>query len=116
MRIKRGDIFWVNLDPTVGDEVAKTRPCLIIQNDLGNRHSKKTIIAPFLKVNNYPFVVNVKPTSRNGLDQERGLDLSHIRSVSIQRINTKLGEIEPEYWSEIKQAILVQLGFDNRLG
>ncbi|MGL5942552.1 MAG: type II toxin-antitoxin system PemK/MazF family toxin [Waterburya sp.] len=112
MKIRRGDIVWVNLDPTVGDEVAKTRPCLVIQNDLGNRHSKKTIIAPFLKVKNYPFVVNVKPTSKNGLDKERGLDLSHIRSVSIQRINDKLGEIEPKYWSEICQAILVQLGFD----
>lgn len=110
--VRRGDIFWVNLNPTVGDEIAKTRPCLVIQNDLGNRHSKKTIIAPFLKVKNYPFVVNVKPTPKNGLDKERGLDLSHIRSVSIQRINDKLGEIEPEYWSEICQAILVQLGFD----
>lgn len=129
-KIKRGDIVWVNLDPTIGDEVAKrcdpasaqdareraprqTRPCLIIQNDLGNRHSKKTIVAPFLKAKNYPFIVNVAPTSQNGLDKERGLDLSHIRSVSIQRINNKLGSIEGKYWSEIKKAILIQLGFDD---
>jgi mRNA interferase MazF len=112
MRIKRGNIVWVNLDPTIGDEVAKTRPCLIIQNDLGNRHSRKTIVAPFLKVNNYPFVVNVKPTSQNGLDKERGLDLSHIRSVSIQRIGKKLGEIEAKYWVQIKKAAMIQLGFD----
>ena len=113
MKIKRGDIVWVNLDPTIGDEAAKTRPCLVIQNDLGNRHSKKTIVAPFLKVKNYPFVVNIKPTPQNGLDKERGLDISHIRSVSIQRINNKLGEIEAKYWSEIKQAVLLQLGFDD---
>ena len=110
-KIKRGDIVWVNLDPTVGDEAAKrcdpasakdareraprqTRPCLILQNDLGNRHSKKTIVAPFLKAKNYPFIVNIAPSSQNGLDKERGLDLSHIRSVSIQRINNKLGSIE----------------------
>jgi mRNA interferase MazF len=113
MRIKRGDIVWVNLDPTVGDEIAKTRPCLVIQNDLGNRHSKKTIVAPFLKARNYPFVVNVIPSSQNGLDKKRGLDLSHIRSVSIQRIDDKLGEIEVKYWSEIKKAVMVQLGFDD---
>ena len=112
-KIKRGDIVWVNLDLTIGDEAAKTRPCLIIQNDLGNLHSKKTIVAPFLKAKNYPFIVNVAPSSQNGLDQERGLDLSHIRSVSIQRINNKLGSIEAEYWSEIKKAILIQLGFDD---
>ena len=112
-KIKRGDIVWVNLDPTIGDEAAKTRPCLIIQNDLGNRHSKKTIVAPFLKAKNYPFIVNVAPSSQNGLDKERGLDLSHIRSVSIQRINNKLGSIEAKYWSDIKKAILIQLGFDD---
>jgi mRNA interferase MazF len=110
---KRGYIVWVNLDPTIGDEAAKTRPCLILQNDLGNRHSKKTIVAPFLKPKGYPFVVNVSPSSQNGLDRERGLDLSHIRSVSIRRINQKLGEIEAQYWSEIKKAILLQLGFDD---
>ncbi|MGL6337952.1 MAG: type II toxin-antitoxin system PemK/MazF family toxin [Waterburya sp.] len=113
MKFKRGDIVWVNLDPTIGDEAAKTRPCLILQNDLGNRHSKKTIVAPFLKPKGYPFVVNVAPSAQNGLDQERGLDLSHLRSVSIQRINRKLGEIEAQYWSEIKKAILLELGFDD---
>ena len=113
MTIKRGDIVWINLDPTIGDEVAKTRPCLILQNDLGNRHSRKTIVAPFLKPKGYPFVVNVSPSPQNGLDKERGLDLSHIRSISIQRINNKLGEIEPNYWSNIKKAILLQLGFDD---
>lgn len=113
MKFKRGDIVWVSLDPTIGDEAAKTRPCLILQNDLGNRHSKKTIVAPFLKPKGYPFVVNVAPSAQNGLDQERGLDLSHLRSVSIQRINCKLGEIETQYWSEIKKAILLELGFDD---
>lgn len=113
MAIKRGDIVWVNLDPTIGDEIAKTRPCLILQNNLGNRHSRKTIIAPFLKPKGYPFVVNVAPSTQNGLDKKRGLDLSHIRSVSIQRINNKLGVIEDSYWSEIKKAILLQLGFDD---
>lgn len=112
-KIKRGDIVWVNLDPTIGDEAAKTRPCLIVQNDLGNRHSKKTIVAPFLKPKNYPFIVNVAPSRQNGLDTERGLDLSHIRSVSIQRINNKLGAIEAKYWPEIKKAVLIQLGFDD---
>jgi mRNA interferase MazF len=112
-KFKRGYIVWVNLDPTIGDEAAKTRPCLILQNDLGNFHSRKTIVAPFLKPKGYPFVVNVSPSPQNGLDRERGLDLSHIRSVSIQRINRQLGEIEAQYWSEIKKAILLQLGFDD---
>jgi mRNA interferase MazF len=69
-------------------------------------------VAPFLKPKGYPFVVNVVPSAQNGLDRDKGLDLSHLRSVSVQRLNHKLGEMEPQYWSEIKKAILVQLGFD----
>lgn len=110
--IKRGDIYFVNLEPVVGDEANKNRPCLILQNDIGNRHSKKTIVAPFLKPNKYPFVVIVKPSSLNNLDRERGLDLSHIRSVSIERIGSKLGVIEDKYWKSIERAVLIQLGFD----
>ena len=112
MQIKRGEIWFVNLAPAVGDEANKQRPCLILQNDLGNRYSNKTIIAPFLKPNKYPFVVIVEPTKLNGLDRRRGLDLSHIRSVSVKRIANKLGVLEDSYWSKIKEAILVQLGFD----
>lgn len=85
---------------------------MILQNDLGNRHSKKTIVAPFLKPNKYPFVVIVKPSNLNKLDRTRGLDLSHIRSVSMERIGNKLGIIEDEYWKNIKRAVLIQLGFD----
>ena len=111
-KIKRGEIYFVNLDPVVGDEASKKRPCLILQNDLGNLYSKKTIIAPFLKPNKYPFVVVVQPSKLNNLDKKRGLDLSHIRSVSMQRIGNKLGVLEDRYWEQIKQAVLLQLGFD----
>ena len=113
MKIKRGDIWWVSLEPVIGDEAAKTRPCLIIQNDLGNLHSQKTIVAPFLKPKKYPFVVNITPSESNKLDRERGLDLSHIRSISVKRIRNKLGVIEDKYWFAIKKAILLQLGFDD---
>jgi mRNA interferase MazF len=112
MKIKRGEVWWIDLNPVIGDEAAKIRPCLIVQNDIGNLHSKKTIIVPLLKPKNYPFVVNISPTKLNGLDRERGLDLSHIRSVSIKRIKNKLGVIEDKYWSDIRKAIFLQLGFD----
>ena len=102
-QIKRGEIWYVNLDPTVGDEASKQRPCLIIQNDLGNLHSKKTIVIPFLKPNKYPFIVIVKASKINNLDRDRGLDLSHIRSVSQTRIVNKLGDVEPNIGYKLKK-------------
>jgi mRNA interferase MazF len=108
---RRGEIWWIRLDPTVGVEAAKTRACLILQNDAGNRASNITTIAPFLARKNYAFVVNVHPAPINGLDRERGLHLNQIRSVDRSRIVSRIGEIEDIYWAEIEQAIAVQLGF-----
>ena len=106
---KRGDIWWVTLDPALGDEAKKTRPCLILQNDTGNQYSSVTIVAPFLEPKNYPFVVNVKKSRSNGLDRERGLNLSQLRVVHYSRFGKKLGTIEPNYWEEIEQAIAIEL-------
>ncbi len=108
---RRGDIFWVELDPTVGVEIKKTRACLILQNDFGNKQSSLTNVAPFLERKNYPFVVNFQATSENGLDKERGLHLNQIRAIDAQRIKGKLGTIEEYYWTQIKSAISVQFGF-----
>jgi mRNA interferase MazF len=65
LRYKRGEIWWVNLDPAIGRETAKRRPCLILQNDIGNATSNTTMVAPLLKgTKSYPFVVNVIATTR----------------------------------------------------
>ena len=113
MKIKRGDIWYVRLDPAEGGETKKTRPCLVIQNDIGNQYANTTIVSPFLKPGNYPFIVNVQANKLNGLDQLRGLNLSKIRTVSILRFNNKIGEIDGRYWEQIKNALLAQCGFIN---
>ena len=111
MSYKRGEIWWVRLDPAVGVETAKTRACLILQNNAGNRASNITTIAPFLARKNYAFVVNVLPSEQNGLDKERGLHFNQIRSIDRSRLASKIGKIEDLYWSKIEQAIAIQLGF-----
>lgn len=113
MKIKRGEIWYVRLDPAEGGETKKTRPCLVIQNDIGNQYANTTIVAPFLKPGNYPFIVNIKATKANGLDHLRGLNLSKIRTVSRLRFNNKIGKIDGKYWEQIKSALLAQCGFIN---
>lgn len=109
---KRGEIWWVNLNPTVGSETCKKRPCLILQNDQGNKYSQTTIVAPLLSgLKTYPFTVNIKKTSENGLDQNRYIDLSQMRAVDAQRISNKQGILEEFYWEQIQEAILIELGF-----
>jgi mRNA interferase MazF len=113
LRYRRGEIWWVNLDPTVGKETAKKRPCVILQNDIGNARSDTTMVAPLLKGSKtYPFVVNVKATTANGLDADRGIHLEQMRVVDCRRIDNKLGTLEDNYWNEIEKAVDLVLGFN----
>jgi mRNA interferase MazF len=109
---KRGEIPWVNLDPTIGAEMQKTRPCLIIQNDIMNQYGLLTIVMPFRPGSKQaPYVVNVKATPENGLDQDRFIDVGQMRSVDNSRILGVLGVLEEEYWEQIRNAVNVVLGF-----
>jgi mRNA interferase MazF len=113
LRYRRGEIWWVNLDPTVGSETAKKRPCIILQNDVGNSLSNTTMVAPLLKSSKtYPFVVDVEATVANGLDETRGIHLEQMRVVDNRRIDNKLGTLEDKYWGEIEKAVCLVLGFD----
>jgi mRNA interferase MazF len=113
LRYRRGEIWWVNLDPTVGSETAKKRPCIILQNDIGNARSNTTMVAPLLKGSKtYPFVVSVVATAENGLDEARGIHLEQMRVVDARRIDNKLGTLEDEYWSAIEKAVCLVLGFN----
>lgn len=110
---RRGDIYWVTMDPTVGAEVQKTRSCLILQNDLMNQYGDVTIVLPFRPGSKQaPYAVNVKASPENGLDRDRYLDVGQIRAVSYQRLRNLAGTLEIEYWQQIQQALNIVLGFN----
>ncbi len=110
---RRGDIYWVEMNPTVGAEVQKTRSCLILQNDTMNQYGEVTIVLPFRPSSKQaPYTVNVQAFLENGLDRERFLDVGQIRTVSYQRLLTRAGTLEIKYWQQIQQALNIVLGFD----
>jgi mRNA interferase MazF len=102
---------------TLDDEVLETdkeRPCLVLQNDVGNQNGTTTIVAPLLLgKKTYPFVVNVTPTMQNGLNSDRHINLSQIMAVDTQRIKNKQGVLEEIYWEEIEKAVCIELGFSS---
>ena len=116
MRVRRGDVVSVDLDSpndndTRGGEIYKTRPAVVIQNDVGNKHSVTTIIAPISGGHtNYPFHVNL-PGSMNELNKDSHVQLDQIRTVDIQeRIVDKHGTVSPSQMEEIEDAIRISLG------
>jgi len=80
--LKRGEIYLVNFDPTVGAEIQKTRPALVIQNDIPNQYSPITIVAAITSKFNlppYPTEVVIQPKA-SGLSQASAILLNQIRS------------------------------------
>ena len=105
---KQLDIYWVDLEPTKGAETKKLRPCVIVQGDLVNIQSKTLVVAPMLPNHkSWPFAVNLAPTSNNGLDKDRHINLKQLRAVDISRIGKKQGRLESEYLQSIKQALVI---------
>ena len=111
---KRGDVYLVNLDPTIGSEIKKTRPAVIIQNDVGNQYSPVTIIAPITSGDKaiYPVEVEIK-SPVGGLANDSLILLNQIRTVDQRRLVKRLGQIDKNTMRKIDQAIMISLGLIN---
>src|SRR5208337_2381805 len=108
--VQRGEIYLVSFDPTVGHEIQKTRPALIIQNDIGNRYSPLTIVAAITsKISPvaYPVEAVIEPSRTNGLDVRSAIRLDQIRTVDRQRLINRLGVIDPGTMAKVNQAIQI---------
>jgi mRNA interferase MazF len=94
---RRFDVYLVNLDPTVGSEIQKTRPCLIVSPDEMNRYIKTVIIAPMTtKGTNYPTRVACKFQGKSGQ-----IALDQLRTIDKLRLVRKLGRIDSRTQGEV---------------
>ena len=97
MVINRFDVYLINLDPTMGSEIQKTRPCLIISPDEMNRHIRTVIVAPMTTAGkDYPTRVKCKFKKKKGQ-----IVLDQIRTIDKTRLIKKIGKIDPETQIEV---------------
>jgi mRNA interferase MazF len=84
---RRGEIYWANLDPTIGSEIAKTRPVLIVSNDINNQYAATVSILPITSSTSkvFPFEVKVVP-SESGLNKNSKIKANQIRTIDKRRI------------------------------
>ena len=112
MSIKRGDIFYADLNPTKGSEQAGRRPVIVIQNNTGNEMAPTVIIAPlttkkFLK--EYPTNVHVKKGVAD-LKEDSVILLSQIRTIDKNRLGRRIRAVSGEFLKIIDEAIKISLG------
>lgn len=108
--ISRGEIWLVNLDPTIGQEIKKTRPAVVVSsNSIGKLPLK--IIVPITdwkpSYANYPWMVYLEPDQQNGLTKDSGADTFQVRSVDQTRLIKKIGQLSGPIMEEIAAGVAV---------
>ena len=109
--IKKGQIWYVDLVGTVGSEQGGMRPCLIVQNDIGNKHSPTTIIAIITSRK-----TKAKLPTQYWLDTECGLlcesmvECEQLRTIDKTRLRMYVGKISNKDQKEIDRKLLISLG------
>lgn len=111
--VRRGDVVIVRLDPAEGHEMTKTRPAVVVQNDVGNANSSTTIVAPATGTyRGYPFEVLVEAAD-SPFEKDSSVRLDQIRVVSIERrIHSVLGSLDSKTMEKVDDALRLSLGLD----
>jgi len=114
IKIERGDVVLADLEPVKGSEQGRIRPVLIIQNDISNKHSPTTIIAPLtskLYEKEYPTNVGIS-SEDSGLELDSTILLNQIRTIDRSRIIKTLSKLDESIMRKVDLAIKVSLGID----
>ena len=114
MIIKRGDIYYADLRPVVGSEQGGVRPVLIIQNDVGNKHSPTVICAAITsKMNKAKLPTHVElNTRRCAMVKDSVILLEQLRTIDKQRLKEKICHIDDELQQRVTDALLISLALD----
>ncbi|MBC7342433.1 MAG: type II toxin-antitoxin system PemK/MazF family toxin [Clostridia bacterium] len=112
MQVKRGDVFYAELNPVVGSEQGGTRPVLIIQNDIGNQFSPTTIVLAItsqISKAKLPTHVEVD-AKRSHLDRDSVILAEQIRTIDKSRLRQKVTTLDDEIMKKVNRAIEISVG------
>jgi mRNA interferase MazF len=110
---KRGEIYLTALDPTIGHEIQKTRPAIVIQNDTSNEHSLTTIVAPIsstVRTPLSPVHALLAADATTGLSVASVALLNQIRTVDRRRLIRRLGAVDAATMQQIEEALKISVG------
>ena len=114
--VRRGDIFYADLSPVVGSEQGGVRPVLIIQNDMGNRHSPTVIAAAITsQLNKAQLPTHIELLDPHcGLTKDSVVLLEQIRTLDKRRLRERMGRLDEEKMAQVDTAIAVSFGLRSR--
>jgi mRNA interferase MazF len=112
---QRGEIWWVNFDPTTGEEIQKTRPADIITAPGMGRNQLKVVV-PIIgwkpRYTKYLWMFRLSPSKMNGLTKESSADASQVKSISVQRFDKQIGTVTGDELDDILAAVALVIGYN----
>jgi mRNA interferase MazF len=115
IEVRRGDLLWINCDPSVGAEPQKTRTCLVVSNDIANRFGQAVTVIPTQKYSaergNRAYMVDLR-RPRSNLQDGRVANASMIMTYDRSRIASRAGRITPETLRAVDRALALHLGIE----
>ena len=114
MSVKRGELYYADLSPVVGSEQGGIRPVLIVQNDVGNKHSPTVIAAAITSQrdkNHLPTHIAVQ-ADKCGLAKDSIVLLEQIRTIDKRRLKDKMGELDLNSMTKVDTALSISFGLE----
>ncbi len=114
MNIRRGDVYYADLRPVIGSEQGGVRPVLVIQNDIGNRHSPTVIVAAITsKMNKAKLPTHVElDSSKYSMMKDSVILLEQLRTIDKRRLKDRVCHLDSEIMLRIRHALLISLELD----
>ena len=115
MDLKRGDVYYADLNPVVGSEQGGVRPVLVIQNDIGNRYSPTIIVAAITsKIDKAQLPTHVEIAAGDSkLERDSVILLEQIRTIDKKRLKSEVAKLNGEILEKVNSAIEISLGLVN---
>lgn len=117
MSVKRGEIYYADLSPVVGSEQGGVRPVLIVQNDVGNKHSPTVIAAAITSQREkakLPTHIDLS-AAHCGLQKDSVVLLEQIRTIDKKRLKERMGSLDPDAMHRVNTALSISFGLGNGL-
>lgn len=112
MVVKRGDVFYADLDPIIGSEQGGIRPVLVVQNNIGNKYSPTVVVLPIssAKKTNIPTHIRICVTKK--LPKNSIILAEQIRTIDRNRLRNYVGSLGLEIMERINEAMKISIGVD----
>lgn len=109
--MKRGDVYYADLRPVIGSEQGGIRPVLIVQNDIGNKHSPTVICAAITsKMNKAKLPTHIElDSSRYDMDKDSVILLEQLRTIDKKRLKDKVCHLDKDIMDKVNRALLISL-------